>query len=377
MAQNRNLYRLTRFILLRVPYLFRLISFLRPTRKKLLIIKADAIGDYIIFRNFIEQVKTSTLYRDHEIHLLGNDLWADLAREVDGDRITRFYFTRPNSLYYNPRAVFKLGWQLFTAGYNVVLNPNSTRTFITDGFAGLTAAKQTIGFESDTEGIELKFKRKTDRFYTRLLQLPGNVNFEFYRHRYFFETVLNQRTSVSQPKLELGVDGHRAGIIIMAGAGLANRAWEPHKFTELITLLLEHTTETIYIAGAPGDAAINQKIIAQFNTPQIVNITGQTSLTQLCRKIASATLVIANDSGAIHIAAATGTPSVCVVGGGHFERFVPYPESFVTAPVSVFKKMECYYCNWRCIYTVKADEAFPCIGNIAIADVWQPVKQLL
>ena len=53
-------------------------------------IKADAIGDYILFRNFIEIIKRSTKYSSYEIDLLGNEIWSDLATRHDGKYITKF-----------------------------------------------------------------------------------------------------------------------------------------------------------------------------------------------------------------------------------------------------------------------------------------------
>ena len=39
----------------------------------------------------------------------------------------------------------------------------------------------------------------------------------------------------------------------------------------------------------------------------------------------SASAVLSNDSGPAHLSIALGTPTVVVVGGGHFGSFVPYP----------------------------------------------------
>ncbi len=374
--RSRNLYRLTRFVLLKLPYLFCLLAYLRPVRKRLLIIKPDAIGDYVLFRNFIEEVKNSSKYKGYEIHLLGNTIWADLARHVDGTFVSRFLFAKPNSMYYSPRDVLKLGWQLFRAGYQVVLNPNSTRTFITDGMAGLSAAPQIIGYQSNTEGIPEKFKRKTDKFYTKLLELPANINFEFHRHCFYFEQVLGKCANIKQPILPFLTE-QRNGIVIIPAAGLNKRALEAQKFVDLISNILTYTSAKVYLAGAQSDLTLNDSIAAQFSTPQLVNITGKTTLTELAMRIASASLVVANDSGAIHLAAATQTPSVCIVGGGHFSRFVPYPADIVYSPFCVFNKMECYYCNWNCIYTTVKGEAFPCIQSVSTEQVWQAVKPLL
>ncbi len=41
--------------------------------------------------------------------------------------------------------------------------------------------------------------------------------------------------------------------------------------------------------------------------------------------ISETELLISNDTSAIHIAAAVGTPFICISNGSHFGRFHPYP----------------------------------------------------
>jgi len=71
-------------------------------------------------------------------------------------------------------------------------------------------------------------------------------------------------------------------------------------------------------------------------------LAGKTTIAQLVELIRNASLLIGNDSAAIHMAAATQTPSVCILGGGHYGRFLPYqPESRETeyiGPQLVLKK---------------------------------------
>lgn len=102
LIENRNLFRLTRFVLLKFPAIFKFFAKFRRQQKRLLIIKTDAIGDYILFRNFIEVVKRSDLYRDYEIDLLGNVLWQDIALKYDQPYIENFIFIKANALYGSP-----------------------------------------------------------------------------------------------------------------------------------------------------------------------------------------------------------------------------------------------------------------------------------
>jgi ADP-heptose:LPS heptosyltransferase len=377
MAQNRNLFRLSRFILLKLPYLFRFLGMLRPAPgKRLLIVKADAIGDYILFRNFIAEVKTSPKYKDYQIDLLGNKAWESLAMAYDSRYLSGSYFISPNGIAYQPGALLKLGWALFKRNYAVVLNPSSTRTFIPDGLAGLTAAKQIIGFESDFEGMPAKYKTRTDKFYTAKLALPAGIYHEFHRNNFYFEQVLEQPISLSKPALPVQQQP-RSGIIIFPGAGEKKRGWELVKFAGLIKLIRLHSSESIYIAGGPDEATANTYICLEASSTGVIDITGATTLPQLIEKISASTLVIANDSSAIHIAVATGTPSVCITGGGHFDRFVPYPADISGGPACAYHKMDCYYCNWICKYQTAPEERFPCINSVTLDMAWQAVLALL
>src|SRR5450432_1372000 len=51
--------------------------------KKMLIIRLDDIGDYLLFRNNLLVYKDSPRWSGHEIVLLGNSVWAGLFELLD------------------------------------------------------------------------------------------------------------------------------------------------------------------------------------------------------------------------------------------------------------------------------------------------------
>ena len=376
MTKSRNLFRVTRFILLKLPLLFKIFSRFRSPSKRLLIIKTDAIGDYILFRNFIQTVKESPMYAGYEINLVANTICQEIASNYDTPFVTDLYFIRPNELYYSPIKTLALGWKLFKKNYQVVLQPTYTRTLINDGLAGLAAAKKTIAFEGDTEGITEKYKVKTDNFYTQRLILPVDIYFEFDRSMFFFESILNHPINLQGPSIPY-ITSNTKGIVIFPGAGVLKRTWPSSYFLELINLIRSRYTQTIYLAGGPSEIAIGNYLEENLPPLTVINLINKTSLTGLIDVIGNAALVISNETSAIHIASATQTPSVCILGGGHFSRFAPYPQHIAFKPTCVYYKMDCYYCNWSCKFITADDEPFPCISNITIQNVWQTVQNLL
>lgn len=370
--RNRNLFRITRFIIFKLPPVLRLVARFRKKQKRILLIKTDAIGDYVLFRNFIELLKTSDKYKDYSIDLIASKLLTDFATTYDGQYIDQFHFIRPDDYYEAPLQTLKFAWKLFRRNYAVALQPTFSRTLINDAIAAFTAAGEIAGFESDNERIDQRYKKKSDRFYTMRLPLPATHYFEFDRTKCFFEQLLQQSLSIQGPQLHLPKNtGSR--IVIFPGAGVIKRGWGAERFLELIKKIVDETTSPVTLAGGPAEVAIGNYLAENLPEEKITNLINKTTLPQLAELIASAKLVISNETSAIHIAAATATPCVCILGGGHYGRFAPYPRHIPNAPLCVYHAMDCFNCNWNCIYQSAANEPYPCIAKVSFDAVWQEV----
>lgn len=70
------------------------------------------------------------------------------------------------------------------------------------------------------------------------------------------------------------------------------------------------------MCGSLEEKSICNEIIEILRSVPVLNLAGKTSLVELVEVIRGAKMLVGNDSSAIHIAAATGTPSVCIHGGG-------------------------------------------------------------
>ena len=67
------------FLMCLVLPVVRAISTPQNELNSLLLFRVDAIGDFILFRNFIEVLSQSRKYSNFDITLLGNVLWKDLV----------------------------------------------------------------------------------------------------------------------------------------------------------------------------------------------------------------------------------------------------------------------------------------------------------
>ena len=130
------------------------------------------------------------------------------------------------------------------------------------------------------------------------------------------------------------------------------------------------------VCGTEAEATIVSRVMEHARLEEGVNLAGKTTLSQFIELVRGARLLIGNETSAVHIAAAVGTPSICLLGGGHFGRFLPYPDCVEGAkPVAVYERMECYGCNWRCHQPHPKGGAVPCISTIDVETVMKAVEK--
>ena len=130
-----------------------------------------------------------------------------------------------------------------------------------------------------------------------------------------FATNDADRAAVSE-KLSALPPGSRYAVLL-PGTNWATKRWPAESFAALVGPLRERYGLESIVAGGPGDVGLASGIPA-------INVAGKTSLRELVALLVRADLVIANDSGPMHIAAALGRPLVALYGPTSPERTGPH-----------------------------------------------------
>ncbi|TLM66214.1 MAG: lipopolysaccharide heptosyltransferase II [Deltaproteobacteria bacterium] len=97
-----------------------------------------------------------------------------------------------------------------------------------------------------------------------------------------------------------------------ASYGAAKR-WLPERFAAVADTLAAEFGVRVVLTGGPGEAEIGRDIERAMGVAP-VNLIGRTSVRELMAVLARCRLVVTNDSGPMHIAAAFGVPLVAVFG---------------------------------------------------------------
>jgi ADP-heptose:LPS heptosyltransferase len=85
------------------------------------------------------------------------------------------------------------------------------------------------------------------------------------------------------------------------------------------------------------------------NVENIIDLSGKSTIRQLIEGIRRSDLLISQETGALQIGVALRKPTVGILGGGHFGRFYPWANERINRIVN--KQMDCYWCNWHCIFS--------------------------
>jgi lipopolysaccharide heptosyltransferase II len=117
--------------------------------------------------------------------------------------------------------------------------------------------------------------------------------------------------------------------VLMPGANWITKRWPAEHFAALVEPLKERFGLSSVIAGGKDAAEVAGQI------PGAIDLTNKTTIPQLVALLERADLVIANDSGPMHIAAALNRPLVTLFGPTNPVRTGPYarPDSVVRANI--------------------------------------------
>ena len=309
------------------------------TEKSLLIIRLDSIGDYILFRNFLELLRNHEKYRDYKITLCGNAIWKDIAIYYDNKFLDEFIwidrFKFSSNIFYK----YKILKNIYQKGFETVIETIYTREILYgDLLVKASNAKVSIG---SLPSIDNEFKTRvfTNNFYSKLINTASDNLFEFERNRRFFESLLDVRINITKPffNWDSTINEHTEKyIVIFPGAKDDFRRWSKDNFTGIITYLINNYNYKIIICGAKGERSLTKYISDKVNSVRLLDFAGEITLNKLIEMIGNAELLISNETVAPHIAVAVNCQFICISNGNHYGRFHPYPEEIFNGGYYVY-----------------------------------------
>jgi heptosyltransferase-2 len=345
--------------------------------RSILIYSPSWIGDAVMSLGAVRSLRAA--YRDAHIAVLTRPAVQDLYSGCEAVDEALVYDRDGD--HRGPRGFFRMARALRDRRFeSAILFPNAFRAAALIFAAGVP---ERCGYATDGRGFLLTrpvapqprpFGRHQVHYYLdllRLLGIPAGPP----------DTRLTVTKAARERALLLLADeGHVAGeplVGIHPGAtnGSAKR-WLPERFAGVVERLAEAHRARVVVLGGSEERDLAREVAHHLTRPPFL-LAGRTSLAELMGVLQSLSVLVANDSGPMHVAAALGVPTVAVFGPSDERETAPAGPSTRT----VRQRVDCSPClfkecpiDHRCMTRVEesavyqaAMELWPAPGGVGVS----------
>jgi heptosyltransferase-2 len=191
--------------------------------------------------------------------------------------------------------------------------------------------------------------------------LAGSSSVEVGEPRVSLEVSERRRELARGLLREHGADFERPLVALCPGSTNSRaKRWPAERFAVLADLLAERACADILLVGASAELEVSEEVARLMRSRPFV-LTGKTELAQTAALLAVADLLVTNDTGPAHVAAAVGTPVVVIFGPTNPVTTRP----FSAHAVVVRRPPDCAPCmlrdcpiDHRCMTAITAEEVF-------------------
>jgi heptosyltransferase-2 len=273
-----------------------------------LIVPYQWIGDFVRIHSVVKILKSQN--KDRPIDILTSANNAPLLDYMPGVRKGIIWDIPRNQLALAANRA--LGSRLRAESYDhVLVMPRTWKAALAPWLAGIRqrsgfVGEWRFGLINDLRFGEKKLPRMIDQ--CAALALPANAappaDWPMPEIKVPIAEIAAWRAQMNLPN-----EGRRV-VALAPGAVGPSKRWTLSGFTQLTKNLAADNID-VWIVGGPGEKSLAADICAA--SPNARDLTG-TDLRNAILALAAADVAVSNDSGLLHVAAATGTPSIGIFG---------------------------------------------------------------
>ncbi len=331
---------------------------------KILIIKPSSLGDIVHTLPAVEILRRSL--NDLHVSWVVNDSFEHLLRPFSiADKL--FLFRR--SRWLNPKhwgELLNFLLQIRKEHFDIVLD---FQGLFRSGFiTGFSQAPRRIGFADAREGASF--------FYTESVSVPLEIKHALEKNVYLVKHVFNCSGDPVFPALVIDSAteyrakqlfescGFKSDAPILAVAPVARwqtKTWPAQFFAQVLDAVADNRPDCqIWLLGTKADSGSAAELIRLCHRCNLHDLTGKTELDTLMHTLQLTDVLLTNDSGPMHLAAALGTATVALFGPTDPVRTGPYGDGH-----TVFKskcenapcfQRKCRIAQKNCIESLDASE---------------------
>ena len=234
-----------------------------------------------------------------------------------------------------PRSLMALVRELRRRRYDVGIGLD--RSPVVNGLLWLARISERAGIDNQGRGIGLT---------RRAVPRPGQHETELFltvtagagapavgvEPEYHVDPSLHERVGTLLPPGDGPLVIVHPGGAVNPGATMPSKRWPSASFAALVNLVVGELGARVVLVGAESDRAAVDRVRDGAGVP-VTDLCGRLDLPSLAAVVRRADVYIGNDSGASHLAAAVGTPTITIFGPTSPRRYRPLgARSLVCAP---------------------------------------------
>lgn len=326
---------------------------------KILVIRVDGIGDLLNSTPAISLLREN--YPSAEITALARPLNASvLIGNPDVDRILVFDRDGKHRGFF---AQFQFYRELRRERFQLVVAMQTAMWSHLVAF--LSGAPYRLGryqkcFRSTlTHAWRGKYPKGETHEVDRNLELVRLICNGEGKRKLIFHLLPNEISIVKKRIASWGIGDNTFLIGIHPGGSSFDKRWPEKQYAELADRLAYHYKATILLLQGPGEEALTENIQKTMQSPAIAH--APETIRELGALLSCCDLVVCNDSGPMHLAAALDVPTIAIFGPTDHVAWHPLSEN-----ASIVRRdMPCWPCSAH-----KCKIGWECTKKLSIEPVW-------
>jgi len=327
---------------------------------KILVVAPSWVGDTVLAQPLIMRLRGGSA--DNQIDVLAPP-WtvALLQRMPEVGEVIENPFKHGELRVFARR---RLGMELRTRRYDAaIVLPNSLKSALPPFFASIPVrtgyrGEMRLGLLNDVRTLDARRLPTLAERFAALAQPPGTLLHRPLPRPHLRTDLANRARLVES--LGLTLDQPIAAFCPGAEYGAAKR-WPTQHYARLAERLLQAGLQ-VWLVGSPNDAMIGAEIAASVRGPGVANLCGRTSLADAIDLLSAAAVVVSNDSGLMHVAAALDRPLVALYGSSSPAYTPPLSQHAsiinLQLPCSPCFKRDCPLGHLRCLRDLDPEQVW-------------------
>lgn len=337
------------YFMLRLPVIWiaRLVGgpFIRPSKglSSILLIRLDRMGDLVLTLPVIDNLKAH--HPGVRIAILVRPYTAELARMIS---------SIDDVIVYN--SFFSTITDLRRRDFSIAIDMRCDYTLLSALLAFFSGAPRRLGFEGGSREIlftdAVKPKRKSRHM--------SDINLDLVR-------ALGLPVRNTIPSMKVGGLDRRPGVIVAIHPGgyYPSQRWSLERFAAVADRIARAYNVAVVVVGGPNDRELIDGVMAYLPGE---GVEGRcTGLKELVDTLSRSSLLICNNSGPLHLAAALGIPTVSTMGPTDKDLWWPLGANQIV----IRKELPCSSCGMGLC------RSHDCMDAITVEEVFQKAKSIL